>query len=156
MTDVNGSVASAWDVARHDEPSLMLSGAWLFLCYPLPFTRGEQETWLVLTLNACWCLLVLLFCHFDINVLQLKFTVTVVWTTVYLTDTCDMTIHNSFTSSFQSTVKTSMLMILVAYHPEMDQFQNCFNNPFVKLNQMVELLISDKTSFFVKSTTWNI
>jgi len=75
------------------------------------------------------------------------------WTTVYLTDTCYTTVHNSFTSSFQSTVKTSMLMILVPYHPEMDQFQNCFNNPFVKLNQMVELLISDGTSLFVKSTT---
>jgi len=49
-----------------------------------------------------------------------------------------------------------MLMILVPYLPERDQLQNCFNNPFVKLNQTVELLISDKTSFFVKSATWNI
>jgi hypothetical protein len=49
-----------------------------------------------------------------------------------------------------------MLMILVPYHPERDQFQNCFNNTFVKLNQTVELLNSNKMSFFVKSATWNI
>jgi len=47
-------------------------------------------------------------------------------------------------------------MILVPYHPERDQFQNYFINPFVKLNHTVELLNSDKTNFFVKSTTWNI
>ena len=157
MTDVSGSVATAWDMARHDEPSLVLSGAWLFLCHPLPVTRGgKQETWLVLTLNV-WCSLpVLLFCHFNINLLQRKFTVTAVWTTVNLTGNCYTTVHNSFTSSFQSTAKTSMLMILVPYHPERDQFQNYFNNPSVKLNQVAELLNSDKTNFFVKSATWNV
>jgi hypothetical protein len=48
-----------------------------------------------------------------------------------------------------------MLMILVPYHPERDQFQKCFNNPFVKLNQTVELLDSNKMNFFMKSATWN-
>ena len=96
MTDVNGSVATAWDMARHDEPSLVLSGAWLFLCHPLPVTRGvEQEIWPVLTLNVCCSLPLLLFCHFNVNLLQLKCTVTVVWTTVNLTENCYTTIHNS-------------------------------------------------------------